>query len=187
MLPKTAKLCKNIEIENIYFKVLFKALELGIIDDWAYSRSKLYLIKSSSFWGKACCGRTASFNYYDADPWVCLNEVFLQDPSKATLTIVHEVAHLDRYSKGHDKRWKRNFQLLGSYFGIEKFTRLSSSEDIGLEMPKKQKKTEYKYALKCTICGYEWKYKTNCKAVQRPNRWRHNKCSKTEPLIAIKL
>lgn len=187
MLPKSAKLCTNLQIEDMYFKVLFKALELGIIDDWAYSRAKLYLFKSYTAWGKAYCGRTANFNYYDADPWICLNEVFLQDPTKAIITLVHEVCHLDRYSKGHDNRWKRNFQLLGSYFGVKKFTRCSSNEDIGLEFPQRQSKTDYKYGLKCSICGYVWKYKTNCDAIKHPENYRHNKCSKTKTLVSIVL
>jgi predicted SprT family Zn-dependent metalloprotease len=34
----------------------------------------------------------------------------------------------------------------------------------------------YKYRLYCPDCGAEWKYKTNCDAVRRADKYRCSKC-----------
>ena len=172
-IPRGWRQNSNKQLQDIYNECCNKAIELKMLD---YT-PKLYIFKSTTMWGWARYP-----DKYDKmaghRPYVGLNEVYLQDPTKAYNTICHELAHIASPAKEHHGyTWKYNFAKLGRQFGLDRFERCSSSSYVGLKLPKKDTSTtEYKYRAYCPTCGNEWKYKSRCKIIQNPSRWSCNKC-----------
>ena len=154
----------NSELQTIYQQCCDKAKELKLID---YT-PELYLFKSTRTWGWA-----VRPNKY-ARPYIGLNTVYLQDVNKAINTICHELAHVSNYlsgGRGHDYAWKSKFEKLGRQFELSRFERCSSSNEIGLEMPK-----NYRYEAYCPHCNRAWKRQKRVKLIQHPELYRCPNC-----------
>ena len=154
----------NSALQSVYEQCCDKAKELGLID---YT-PELYLFKSTRTWGWAC--RPNKFS----KPYVGLNVVYLQDVNKAINTICHELAHISNTlsgGRGHDYAWKAKFAKLGKQFELSRFERCSSSDEIGLQMPK-----NYKYEAYCPKCGRSWKRQKMVRLIQHPEYYRCTDC-----------
>lgn len=152
--PKGWTVNTNSALQEIYDEICAKAIELEMID----SVPELYIFKSSRTWGWAR-------NIYFI-PYVGLNEVYLSDPMKAIATICHEIAHIATPRAYHGPTWKRAFKKLGKHFGLERYERCSSSEEIGLKMP-----VHYKYEAYCPKCNHTWQRQKAIRLIQQPERY----------------
>lgn len=160
-IPRGWSKNSNEHLQKVYNEACNKAIELGLID---YT-PELYIFKSTRTWGWA---RYPQHYDYNKKPYVGLNEVYLQEPTKALNTICHELAHIaSPRGTGHGQPWKHNFTKLGTPFGLSRFERCSSSEYVGLDMPK-----QYKYEAYCGKCGQSWKRQKKVKLIQQPERYR---------------
>ena len=175
-MPRGWKQNSNKQLQMVYEECCNKAIELGLLD---YT-PQLYIFKSTRTWGWAKYPNKQQ-EYDGYQPYVGLNEVYLKDPTKAYNTICHELAHISCPRKtGHSAMWKSRFKKLGENFGLTQFTRCSSSEYVGLEMPKNNKiynSSPDRYRVYCPHCHAEWLYKTAGKIVQNPSRYRCGRCN----------
>lgn len=153
----------NEQLQKIYEEVCNKTIEFQLID----YIPDLYIFKSTRTWGWARYpNKTQESCGYK--PFVGLNEIYLQDPTKAVNTICHELAHIvSPKNEHHGSIWKHNFEKIGTSFELHRFERCSSSEYVGLEMPKR-----YKYEAYCPHCGRSWKRQKAVKLIQEPERYR---------------
>jgi predicted SprT family Zn-dependent metalloprotease len=164
----------NPQLQAIYDECVDKAIELGLID----YRPELWMFDSTRAWGWARYPNLNRWEQKYEKPFVGLNRVYLQDPSKAYNTICHELAHLARpRGEHHSYLWKTTFTKLGKCFALTQFNRCSSNEYVGLTMPKKTRQShDYKYYARCPKCGASWDYKTKCNIIKNPQRWSCRKC-----------
>lgn len=152
----------NEQLWEIYKEACNEAIKLGLID----YIPELYIFKSTRTWGWARYPSKTQ-ERYGYKPYVGLNEVYLQDPTKAISTICHELAHIvSPRREHHGDVWKHNFVKIGTRFGLSRFERCSSSESIGLEMPK-----QYKYEAYCPRCGMSWKRQKMVRLIQEPDKY----------------
>ena len=154
MAPKGWTKNTNGVLQEIYDEICVKAIELEMID----YVPDLYIFKSTRTWGWA---RDLSFI-----PYVGLNEVYLSDPTKAVRTTCHEIAHVANPRAKHNKVWKRAFEKLGKCFGLDRFERCSTAEQVGLEMP-----VHYKYEAYCPKCNHTWQRQKATRIIQQPERY----------------
>jgi predicted SprT family Zn-dependent metalloprotease len=176
-IPRGWKQNSNKQLQEIYDECCAKAIELKLLD---YT-PKLYIFKSTRTWGWARYPdkHQKSMGYKS---YIGLNEVYLKDPTKAVNTICHELAHIASPSgTGHGLVWKRNFENLGSSFGLNRFERCSSSEYVGLDMPK-----QYKYEAYCPKCGNIWKKQKRTSVIQRPHLYYCPTCKQSLKSRVIK-
>lgn len=153
----------NKQLQKIYKEACDKALELGLID----YVPDLYIFKSTSTWGWARYPSKTE-EQFGYKPYVGLNEVYLQDPTKAINTICHELAHIASPRKEHHGDvWKNNFETIGVHFGLHRFERCSTSKYVGLEMPK-----QYRYEAYCPKCGMSWQRQKLVRLIQHPEQYR---------------
>ena len=158
----------NEQLQSIYEEACNKAIDLQLID----YVPELYIFKSTRTWGWARYPSKIQ-EQCGYKPYVGLNEVYLQDPTKAVNTICHELAHIASPRREHHGYvWKSNFEKLGVRFGLQTFERCSSSEYVGLEMPK-----QYKYEAYCPRCGTSWKRQKMVRLIQVPERYRCPTCA----------
>ena len=156
---------KNEQLQAIYNEACNKAIELKLID----YVPDLYIFKSTRTWGWA---RYPQKYDYDKKPYVGLNAVYLEDPTKALGTICHELAHIaSPRGTGHGQTWRHNFARIGVPFGLHRFERCSSSQEVGLDMPK-----QYKYEAYCGCCGRSWKRQKRVNLIQRPQLYQCPDC-----------
>ena len=157
----------NEQLQKVYKEACDKAINLGLID----YVPDLYIFKSTRTWGWARYPSKLQESN-GCKPFIGLNQVYLQDPTKAVNTICHELAHIASPRKeGHGNVWKHNFEKVGTTFGLHRFERCSSSEYVGLEMP-----TQYKYEAYCPHCGASWKRQKMVRLIQEPGRYRCPTC-----------
>ena len=155
----------NEELQKVYNEACNKAMELGMVD----YVPDLYIFKSTKTWGWA---RYPQKHDYGKRPYIGLNAVYLQEPAKALNTICHELAHIaSPRGTGHGQTWKHNFAKIGVPFGLHRFERCSSSEYVGLEIPK-----QYKYEAYCSCCGRSWKRQKKIKLIQYPELYQCPVC-----------
>jgi predicted SprT family Zn-dependent metalloprotease len=160
-IPRGWKLNTNKQLQEVYKKCCDKAIELELLN----YMPKLYIFKSTRTWGWA--------NY--TGRYIGLNAVYLQDPEKAINTICHELAHLaSPRGENHGRTWRYNFARIGVPFGLHRFERCSSNDDIGLNMPK-----NYRYEAYCPHCNKSWKRQNRVKLIQHPERYRCPACHET--------
>lgn len=186
------------EIEKIFEEVYLEA-EKRYASWFEGCTPELYINDSVRSLGRCWCEPTRS---YKKNSWeysrdfntnrirynrviILLSKHILSNKEQVRKTLVHEFGHVVAYGCHHDYLWKARADAIGEKWGIT-CSRLTNSPEMENARSEKPK-TEYKYALKCTICGAEWKYKTNCQAVKHPEHYTHPKCSKTEHLISIEL
>ena len=166
-IPRGWKRNTNVKLQMIYKEACDKAINLGLID----YVPDLYIFKSTRTWGWARYPSQTQESY-GYKPFIGLNQVYLQDPTKAIDTICHELAHIaSPRNEHHGDVWKHNFEKVGVAFGLHRFERCSSSEQVGLEMPK-----QYKYEAYCPRCGSSWKRQKMVKLIQEPTRYRCPTC-----------
>lgn len=167
-IPRGWKQNTNQQLQKIYDKCCKKAIELKMLD----FAPKLYIFKSTRTWGWA---RYPSEYDFGKRPYIGLNAIYLKDPDKAVNTICHEIAHLASPCRaGHNQTWVRNFTRIGTEFGLNRFERCSSNDDIGLNMPK-----QYRYEAYCPHCNKSWKRQKKIKLIQHPERYRCPACHQT--------
>lgn len=184
------------EIDEIFEEVCLRAQEL--YPSWFVDCTpELYIIKSTKSLGRCWTQTTKKYKKnsleYNRDfntnniryrrAIILLSEYILKNKAEVRQTLVHEFGHFVSFGCHHDYLWKTRSDKIGEKWGIE-VSRLTYSPELS-EISKE--KSPYKYALKCVKCGHLWKYKRLCDAVKHPEKWRHNKCSSSEPLVTIKL
>lgn len=76
-------------------------------------------------------------------------------------TMIHEILHTCPRCFNHQGLWKKYAQMIYEKYGID-VKRTTSCEEKG--MPAYQPK--YKYTIRCTSCGREFKYKKRCFVVE---------------------
>ncbi len=105
-----------------------------------------------------------------------------QDYDQIRKTICHELGHFVAPKEHHSHLWKARADKIGARWGLE-CTRCTNNETFNAASQQAReeatKRTEYKYRVYCPKCGTEWKYKSNCKIVQSPDRYRCGACKTT--------
>lgn len=103
-----------------------------------------------------------------------------QDYEQIRETLCHELGHFVAPKEKHGYLWKARANKIGARWGFEA-SRTANNETFNNAVAsiRAQKSSVYKYRLYCPKCGAQWRYKTNCQAVQYPNRYRCNKCKTT--------
>ena len=90
-------------------------------------------------------------------------------------TVVHEVLHACKGSKGHGTQWKHYAsQVMRSYPEL-KITRCASAEDFGLK--EDLQPVVRKYAIRCEKCGMTHYSSRLSKSIKFPERYRCGRCS----------
>lgn len=100
-----------------------------------------------------------------------------QDYDQIRKTMCHELGHFVSPKEHHSYLWQARANRIGSRWGIGA-TRTTNNETFNNAIKEQhtQRTSAYKYRLYCPECGTEWKYKTNCSAVQHPQYYRCSKC-----------
>ena len=102
-----------------------------------------------------------------------------QDYDQIRETLCHELGHFVSPRENHSQLWKARANRIGMRWGLQA-SRLANNETFNEAAAQARKeldkKTTYKYRLYCPGCNAEWKYKSKCKAVQNPSRYRCSKC-----------
>jgi hypothetical protein len=111
-VPRGWKKNTNEQLQKIYQEICDKVIDLKLLN---YTPD-LYIFKSTRTWGWA---RYPGTHNVGERPFVGLNEVYLQDPTKAVSTICHELAHIASPRKsGHNQTWKNNFANVSRILSI---------------------------------------------------------------------
>lgn len=100
-----------------------------------------------------------------------------QDYYQIRRTLCHEMGHFVAPKESHGYLWKVRADKIGARWGLVA-SRTTDNETFNkaAKAIRASKTSDYKYRLYCPKCGIEWKYKSNCKAVQYPHRYRCSKC-----------
>ena len=101
-----------------------------------------------------------------------------QDYDQIRETLCHELGHFVAPREHHSYLWKARANKIGARWGFE-MTRLANNEtfnNAAKEM-RASKSHEYKYRVYCPKCNTEWKYKTQCQIVQKPNHYLCSACN----------
>lgn len=102
-----------------------------------------------------------------------------QDYDQIRETLCHELGHFVSPRENHSQLWKARANNIGKRWDLQA-SRLAHNDtfnEAAAQARKEvQKRSVYKYRLYCPECGTEWKYKSKCKAVQNPQRYRCGKC-----------
>jgi predicted SprT family Zn-dependent metalloprotease len=110
---------------------------------------------------------------------ILLSQRLGQDYDEIRSVLCHEFGHFVSPKEDHGYLWKARSDKIGERWNI-KASRLSNNETFkeSAEQARKERenKSEYKYRAYCPDCGTEWKYKTNCAIIQKPERWRCSVC-----------
>jgi predicted SprT family Zn-dependent metalloprotease len=101
-----------------------------------------------------------------------------QDYNQIRKTLCHEMGHFVAPREHHSHLWKARADKIGARWGCVS-ERLTNNETFNVARAEIKKNTEYKYRVYCPACGAEWKYKSNCKIVQSPDRYRCGTCKTT--------
>lgn len=116
-------------------------------------------------WGT--CGKTDKENFK-----IELAQMLFEAKDKHIQeTIMHEILHACKDSKGHGKVWKEYARRVNEAYGYNVKTCTSSEEKELVEEP-----VEYKYILKCTKCGEEFGRNRFVNAVRKPQDYRCAEC-----------
>lgn len=111
--------------------------------------------------------------------FILLSEHLGTDYDEIRSVLCHEFGHFVAPRENHGYLWKVRADKIGERWGI-KASRLSGNEDFITTtreiLKEKRNHTQYKYRLYCPECGAQWRYKTNCQAVQKPERYQCAKC-----------
>lgn len=102
-----------------------------------------------------------------------------QDYECIRRVLCHELGHFVAPKEHHGYLWKARADKIGKRWGYEasRLTDNKTFHDAASQArAERAARSEYKYRLYCPACGAEWKYKSNCKAVQRPDRYRCSQC-----------
>jgi len=110
---------------------------------------------------------------------ITISENLGKDYAEIRDTICHELGHFVAPSEHHSHLWEARANKIGQPWGI-KVSRLGNNETFNQAAEQARaevaKKHPYQYRLYCPDCGVEWKYKTKCDAVRRPERYLCSKC-----------
>lgn len=108
-----------------------------------------------------------------------------QDYEQIRKTICHELGHFVSPKAHHNYLWQARANKIGERWGYEA-TRLTNNETFNKarEEIRANRSDIYKYVVYCPECGHEWKYKTQCKIVKNPGRYRCGGC-KTDLKVKI--
>jgi predicted SprT family Zn-dependent metalloprotease len=98
-----------------------------------------------------------------------------QDYEQIRKTLCHEMGHFVAPKEKHSRLWKARADKIGARWGLVS-ERLTNNETFNAARAEIKKNAEYKYRVYCPTCGAEWKYKSNCKIVQSPDRYRCSAC-----------
>lgn len=94
-------------------------------------------------------------------------------------TIIHELLHTCPNCMEHKNQWLAYANKVNNAYGY-RITRCNSAEDKGFsnyyEEVAAERKTEYKYFIKCSKCGHKIGYKRKCDSVNRPYMYIHKPC-----------
>ena len=111
-----------------------------------------------------------------------------QDYYQIRRTLCHELGHFVSPRENHSHLWKIRADKIGKPWNL-KATRTTDNatftEAADKARKELEKRSEYKYRLYCPNCDAEWKYKSKCKSVQNPSRYRCGKCKTTLKAEAI--
>ena len=101
-----------------------------------------------------------------------------QDYDQIRKTLCHEFGHFVAPKEDHGYLWKVRTNKIGERWGLkaERLTDNQTFNSAAEQARKEKNKSEYKYRAYCPKCGAEWKYKTQCKVVKSPERWRCSQC-----------
>ena len=148
------------EAERLLREEILKALNIGL--DIKEIDTKIHIMNDSSCFA---CIHTAR-----KPCKIEINKIYLKNGSENEIrsTLIHEVCHAIKGSKGHDKLWKQAVKKVKknySYGGYEEYHLCEHpySKDRkapdGLKITKLRLESDNKYKLICNECKYEWNYK----------------------------
>ena len=110
---------------------------------------------------------------------ITISERLGQDYEQIRETLCHELGHFVAPKENHNYLWKARANKIGARWGLTT-SRLSDNETFKKAAQQARaevrRNSTYKYRLVCPSCGTDWKYKSNCKAVQNPSRYRCPYC-----------
>lgn len=108
---------------------------------------------------------------------ITISSCLKQDYNQIRKTLCHELGHFVSPREHHGYLWKARANKIGARWGytMERCTNNETFNKAAKQM-RAERSSEDKYRVYCPKCGIEWKYKTRCKIVQNPSRWRCCKC-----------
>lgn len=103
-----------------------------------------------------------------------------QDYTQIRSTLCHELGHFVAPKEHHGYLWKARADKIGAKWNIVA-SRCANNDTFNeaAKQIRENKAVNYKYKLYCPSCGMEWKYKTNCRAIQHPGQYSCGKCKST--------
>jgi predicted SprT family Zn-dependent metalloprotease len=103
-----------------------------------------------------------------------INADLVEQSTDGTLnTIIHELLHTLKDTKGHDSNWNRYARIINNKYGID-IKRTSSADEKGVK--RNITKVEYKYILQCNHCNQKIKRQKKSKIVNHPEWFKCGLC-----------
>lgn len=96
------------------------------------------------------------------------------DDIAAKNTIIHELLHTVKGSKGHKALWKAMADRVNRYYPQYRIKRCTSNEEKGIEI--EHTPTAYKYKIRCKECGAISYRRRKSNVVQNIEKYRCGKC-----------
>ncbi len=87
-------------------------------------------------------------------------------------TIVHEILHTCKGCMNHGNTWKRNANLMNKKYGY-RLTRVRTCKEFTKIVEEEQ---PYKYIVRCTKCGYEYKRRKKSRLIEHINEFTCGNC-----------
>ncbi len=108
--------------------------------------------------------------------WIELNPAIVEDTTpdiELENTLLHELLHTVDDCWDHTGKWKRLAETVNKEYGYS-IRRTNTYENVAARY---EAHNQFKYICACPKCGYEWKYKRWCKAVENPERYLCRDCN----------
>ncbi len=103
---------------------------------------------------------------------ITISDYHLPNGYKAVMnTLLHEVIHACKGSRGHGSQWKEYADIVNREYGYE-ISRLFTSNNYDLHVPKSDKREKVKYIIECEKCGAIWERVRKSKLVTQTKYYR---------------
>lgn len=175
-------------VEEMLQEEIAKAKALGL--NIGSISSHIEFPKARSFYGMCHHEQNRyegkSYSYY-----IRISYFFLE-ASEADIreTLMHEVLHAEKGSKGHGDKWKESAYKANQAYGYH-ISRVGThsgfsvrEEAIRQDKAKNPKYDEHKYCVECPKCHHQWYFPTMRKIVREPGIYYCKKCK--ESLVRVK-
>lgn len=131
---------------------------------------KLYTMKSTNLFGWWQAGKDHDHSI------ILINEYILDNKEKTINTLIHEFAHALAPARSHHNHvWYNIANDIGRKYNTT-ITRCENDSEL-CNMITSHSKETYKYIIRCTKCGHEYKRKRKCGVVEHPEFYTCGHCN----------